>query len=341
MASWHPKGSGGYRLICQDGLWRTAQRLLVRDMYSLMGIEADFDFSRRGAGGEKALVDHVCKHITSGYDWWVSTDIKNCFPSLRPAHFDWLPIDGRLLTNIVFLPKCEKVKVLIPKDPKAVIDFLQASYPDHGVTTIMDMVKLTVQMVRQGLSQGSVLSPLLARGFVGRELRASLGGMKVTRASWVDDVYIGAHVRKDVQAAFQAFKERLLSHPAGPIELHDGKPVHASTRKLTVVGYRLEPGNGYGDNPVHVVPGRKRTNNFKNRLTRRLLELGPDEDPMEVGRAYWRRWYDGQQAWTKVPLHTEYLSETLAIQDVDFFMHNQPMAGNWTKGFSNQTALYR
>lgn len=310
-------------------------------MYSLMGIEADFDFSRRGAGGEKALVDHVCKHITSGYDWWVSTDIKNCFPSLRPAHFDWLPIDGRLLTNIVFLPKCEKVKVLIPKDPKAVIDFLQASYPDHGVTTIMDMVKLTVQMVRQGLSQGSVLSPLLARGFVGRELRASLGGMKVTRASWVDDVYIGAHVRKDVQAAFQAFKERLLSHPAGPIELHDGKPVHASTRKLTVVGYRLEPGNGYGDNPVHVVPGRKRTNNFKNRLTRRLLELGPDEDPMEVGRAYWRRWYDGQQAWTKVPLHTEYLSETLAIQDVDFFMHNQPMAGNWTKGFSNQTALYR
>ena len=342
IAFWVPKRPGAYRLICMDGFWRTAQRLLVRDLYSLMGLDNEFDFSRKGGGGEKALVQYVCQHITKGYHWWVPTDIRDCFPSLRTGHFSWLPIDGRLLKNVVFLPKCAKVKIVIPKDSEtqAVIEHLKASYPDLDVTSIADAEKVTAQMVRQGLCQGSVLSPLLARAFVGHELRASLGAMKGVRASWVDDLYFGARVREDARAAYQAFKERLLSHPAGPIELHEGKPIKAETRELHVLGYRLEPDNGYGDNPVHVLPGPKRTNRFKNRLTRKLLSIGLDEDAIKVGLAYWRRWYDSQQAWTKVPGYSEYISETLAMLDIISFEHNEPMKGNYSESFSNETAYY-
>lgn len=159
--------------------------------------------------------------------------------------------------------------------------------------------------------------------------------------SSADDVYLGARDRKGAEAALQAFKQRLKSHPAGPIELYDAKPVRASTGTVTVLGYLLEPGNGYGSNPIHVKPGPRRTNRFKNRLNQRLLKLGPDEDAMAQGLAYWRPWYASQHAWTKVPVHSEFVSESCAMGYIDDFKHNVPMGGNWTKGFDNKKAFYK
>jgi len=340
LASWYAKPDGGSRLICKDGPLRTAQRLLLRDMFSLMEIESEHDFSKKGAGGERALVKNVCSQMTAGYSWWVSTDIKDCFPSLRPAHFNWLPTDRRLLQNVVFLPKCAKIKVVGLKEHKSLIQILKTSCPDHNVNSIIDLVKFTIQKVRQGLSQGSVLSPLLARGFVGRELRASLGAMKVVSSFSADDVYLGACDRKGAEAAWQAFKQRLNSHPAGPIELHQATPVHTSTGQVSVLGYKLRPGKGYGNNPVHVVPGPKRINRFKNRLTQRLLRAGPNQDLLQLGLKYWCHWYPSQQAWTKVPHYSYRVSQGFAYGYIDDFKNEVPMGKNWTKGFSNKTAFY-
>lgn len=93
LASWHPKPSGGFRLICQDGPIRTALRLLVRDMCSLMGSESEFDYSKKGAGGK----NH--SSAPSARQW--STIIRGGYrPTLRTVSRPYDPhtSDGYRLT---------------------------------------------------------------------------------------------------------------------------------------------------------------------------------------------------------------------------------------------------
>src|SRR5260370_30836013 len=89
---------------------RAGEWLIGRDMVSLMGIDSDLDFARRGAGGERALLKKVCDLYVDGYEWWWTPDIKSCFASIRPGHFGWLPIDRRLLMNVMFIPKCAEIE---------------------------------------------------------------------------------------------------------------------------------------------------------------------------------------------------------------------------------------
>jgi hypothetical protein len=46
---WRPKYSGGYRLMTKDGVFRTAQRFVLRDMLQVLGIDNDLDYSRSGS----------------------------------------------------------------------------------------------------------------------------------------------------------------------------------------------------------------------------------------------------------------------------------------------------
>jgi hypothetical protein len=329
IARWAQKPEGGYRLIVRFGPRRTAQCLMVRDVLSVMGIDSEFDFTRKGAGGEQALVKRVCDLITDDYNWWWTPDIKNCFPSIKPGHFGWLPIDRRLLKNVMFLPKCAKVAVVIPDDHGALLHGLRGPKPDLTVSDpIHYITAFTIQMVRQGLPQGSVLSPLLARAFVGRGIRMALADTGAIGLSFIDDLTIGACNRLDAKAAQQAVTKRFSSLSAGPIELHASPILPSSSGKVTVLGYRLEPGNGYGDNPVHVKPGRKRTNRFKRKLAGRLASTAPGNDLGAVAKEYWRKWFKSQQAWTKVPFHSADLSEFIAMTYVDDFKTGIPM-GTW------------
>jgi hypothetical protein len=90
-AWWEPKNSG-FRLICSDGPRRMAQRLLLRDALLLMGVESEVDVTRKEGGGERAFVKIIVEAMGEGYEWWSTPDVKECFPSLRPGHFGWLPI---------------------------------------------------------------------------------------------------------------------------------------------------------------------------------------------------------------------------------------------------------
>src|SRR4051812_23111974 len=107
-------------------------------------------------------------------------------------------------------------------------------------------------MIRRGLPQGSVLSPLLARALVGRILRLSLSKTMAEGSFFIDDLTIGASMEAEIKAAQQAVTGSFLSLSAGSIELHDSAPLSTNSGIWTVLGYVLQPGRGYGDNPVHV-----------------------------------------------------------------------------------------
>ena len=325
---WERKSSWGYRLIQKDGLLRTAQRLVLRDMLQVLGIHSEYDYSR-ASRGEKKLFTHICKLIEEEkyHSWWTA-DVKSCFASLRPKHFDWLPLTGHEVRNFVFNPASATVKVLLPKDLDEVIQWMKEQYPACTVDTIDDMVSVTTQMVRWGgLPEGAVHSPLLACGFVGRELRACLGEKEgISGVSFMDDLAIGARLEMDTQAAAMELRQRMLSHPAGPLKLHAGPVQSVWSMKVCVLGYFLEPENGL-NGTTHVKPGPKRLRRFKDRLKQRLELAGPQDDLLVIGEQYLKPWYASQQAWTKSP-DTENLSWSAMASYVRDFEYGIEMGKN-------------
>ena len=328
----------GYRPIVVSGPVRTAQALMVRDLLLMMNIDSDFDCAKKGGGGEKRLIKNVCEDIEDGKHWLWTPDIKNCFGSIRPGHLGWLPTDGRLLKNVMFLPKCAKV-VVSNDGPEEVGLILQSLGLGIDVASLsvdalrVELLHFTVQVVRRGLVQGSVLSPLLARAVVAQNVHAALDGLEVSTNSISDDLIIRAKTKVEIFAARLAVTKLFSSLPDGPIELHDVLPINANSRRAEAVGYRLEPGNGFGANYVHVKPWLKRVAKFKQRLFTKLKAAKPDDDLFEIAEKYRARWFASQGAWTKVPELSDNVSAAITASYVDDYNSGLPM-GTWNVGKS-------
>ena len=314
IVHWSSKGGGKYRLIVKYGILRAAQQLPLRDVLSLMGVDNEFDYARKGAGGEVAFVNEIKKSMIEGIRWFWNPDIENCFPSMKPKHFDWLPVDQRLLQTVIFLPKCAKIKIKGPKDAAAVATFLKAEYPDHGLggspslSPLETVRTFTVGLTRQGLPQGSMLSPLIARAFIGRELRHVVEGKKLHVSTFMDDLCIGSCGAETLNEVAGAVTKRLEAHPAGAIklsvvELRDMK------KGVDIIGYRITHEGDHKPEPIHVKPNGKRLERFRVRLPDKLKpvagnRIGPQllevhRELVDAGMHYALRFYASNSAWTK------------------------------------------
>lgn len=312
-AYWKHKDAGGYRTIVQFGPCRIAHQLLLRDWLSIAGVDSEFDYTRLGAGGERAFTREISRQIENNVQWWGTLDVVSCFPSLRPGHFGWLPISPKALRNIVFLPRSTRVAVDLGKKLKGVGAFLAQNgiIPQAETLTYTAVLKASSKLVRRGLPQGSVLSPQIARAFLGRELRASREEQWV--ASVVDDIAVGSTSQSGVKTCQERLRQRLLALPAGEVCLKIGKIKKASDGRVEQLGYRFDPNRGHGNHPVHVWPVKKRTRRYRDRLTKRLGEAekaGADLDA-ETAR-YTDRWIAGTPGWTLVPGHSRELAHAVA-----------------------------
>jgi hypothetical protein len=309
-----PKSKGGVRAITRDGPRRMAQRFIVRDLLTAVGVDNDFDYCRRGAGGEKAMIRGVSQRIEMGYRHWRTADVVNCFASLKRAHLGWLPLPKELIRNVVFLPRCTKMEIVKGPVGKEVSQsgtptVSGVSFPYMG-SSLVPMKKL-----RRELPQGSVLSPLVVRAFLGRELGAVPGHEEVAIFSFVDDLTLGARSRPEVDHALDALRERLQGHPAGAVLLHIDPPTSVDRGRVKALGYVLQPGRGYGDTFVHVFPGRQRFDRFHRKLYDRWKAVGkPSGDAMEdLILERLAHWMPSQQAWTIVPVCSQNLALTCAV----------------------------
>ncbi len=327
VVRWLPKAKGGFRLIVNPGPMRRTQALMVRDALSMCGIDSEFDFSKQGEG-EKALIHKISVDIENGYKGWWNPDIKDCFGSIRPGHFGWLPIDRRVIKNVFFVPECAGVIVkLKAEEAKAML--LSVGWSPTAVSSVdaPPIVRsITAFRVRRGLSQGSLLSPLLARAVVARELRAAVANPDISISSYCDDLFLGASSQEVLLAEKGVVTKHFSSLPAGPIELHETPVVDVLHGDF--LGYRLEPGKGYGQNIVHCKPGPKRIARFKRALAARLKACKPDEDLCLVGERYWRHWFGATAAWTKVPELSASVSWSISLSYIDDYLHGLPM-GVW------------
>jgi hypothetical protein len=223
---------------------------------------------------------------------------------------------------VVFLPKCAKIEVVKGADGLKFPSSVSQDAASGGISfpcCCTPSEDLTKKTVRRGLPQGSVLSPLVARAFLGREIRAALGKKEVARYSFVDDLALGARSRPKVEHALDALRERLQGHPAGPILLHVNRPTSVENGRVKVFGYVLQPGRGYGGNFVHVCPHRVRFDRFHKKLYDRWKA---ESQPLEVEALddfileRLARWMPSQQAWTVVPYWSRHAALGCAFIDL-------------------------
>jgi hypothetical protein len=313
----HPKPKGGYRKIIRSGCRRMTQQFIVRDLLTAIGVDNEYDSSRRGAGGEKALIHDACQRIEDGYRHWQTADVVNCFASLRPEHLGWLPVPKELIRNVVFLPKCTKIEVAKGSGG------LESPMPgtqgqasgDVTLPSYMGSIKAPTKKVRRELPQGSILSPLVGRAFLGREIRVALG-KEVVRLSFVDDLTLGARSQPKLEQTLDALRARLLGNPAGPVLLHVDRPTSTKQGRVRVFGYVLKPGRGHGDNFIHVHPHRQRFDRFHKKLCDHWKAEGQPSDfealeDFIIERL--RHWMPSQQGWTIVPGFSQNLALTSAF----------------------------
>jgi hypothetical protein len=297
-----PSKPGSWRPIGLTGINRRAQQLILRDLLAVIIGDSTCDSTVAGAGGERRLFNTIATKIEEGYDHWISLDIRDFFPSLRPAHLKGFPLPKWMIENLVFLPAEAKIVFVDAKKGVNLSEHAILNGHTHELPMSLpysvDDIGATLKRVRQGLIQGDVCAPQIARTLLGRELQHSLGSWDVVWFSHLDDIAIGARSHSALKTSIEALAYRLKNLPAGPLEFHE-HAIRTASEGFEMIGYRVVLRK---DGNVHVRPAEKRFNRLRDRLVERwnACEFFKKPELLTVGLAYAKNWYASQQAWTKV-----------------------------------------
>ncbi|ARJ65929.1 hypothetical protein WV31_09815 [Magnetospirillum sp. ME-1] len=265
-----------YRPICSFGILRRAQQIMVRDMLEAILGTNHLDFNQAGRGARAAIAKITSLIATGDFSHVVVSDISNCFGSLKH--------DG--------------VKAMLPL-PGSVVDHVVLTSEDapiHFVAIPEGMsVEYAKKKARQGIPQGSLVSPFVARTLLDPTLRASaLGGEMVVL---VDDLLALAGSYGEASAIKNTLQCEMANHPAGPFALK-----HVCITPITewsgFLGYRI--GAVVTNDQVLVVaaPSNKSLAKFASKLEHMALAGATDE---QIYRAIvdWGRSWD----WTMANEH--------------------------------------
>lgn len=329
---WRPLGLSGRR--------RKAQQRILMDMALVMIGDSPCDSTVAGSGGEASQFTELTRAIGEGYHYWVSLDVCDYFPSLRPGHLAEYPLPKWMIENLLFLPPDTKIRFVDPKGgiciPACAIQKASESDLPYGYPYSMGSIRATFHKVRQGLIQGDTCAPQIARTFLCREIQRTLNNKReVAFCSHIDDVLLGARTQLELELSIKALAHRLQSHPAGPLKLHEYAIRHAS-ETFHYLGNRV---GLLKDGSVHVRPGEKRFNRFRDRLLEKLKTSTAftKDELTEVAFAYARSWFRAQPAWTKEGVGSgnskcEGASWDYVVSEVNVivnrFMYTELMAGS-------------
>lgn len=319
---------GKIRVLTESGPHRIARaNILLVAMEAANICSERYDLARRGGGGERKLSEFVNKSWSEGFSEWSAPDATNYYLSLRIEHFEELPVHRRLIQHVAFLSSMAKIVIRCRKKLKSKLREWLAKQPGIGkyLLNVIPPEALTEIVARRGLTLGSALSPYLGRWFLSQAL-SKIDKANIRVACYADNIFVGGKSQPEVAATVVALKQA-LTHSAGNISLHDTDV--ANLRDIEMLGYRFQPGKGYDGIPVHVKPGPKRIERHKNTLTKILNQVkaqgGDAVERHELGMQYWRRWYNSQSGWTKVPYHSRVLSEAISASYISDFEMGIPM----------------
>ncbi len=210
------KVTGGHRLLMAFGLSNCAKQLLVKWVLEPWIRPRLLPCQHVLSGGRDAAVT-ACKHTIEkgGHKWVTEIDIKNCFGSIS---LEWL-----------------KSKLPIPGD---VIEAVVASaHLNLSATSSIACALLTKN--RDGIPQGSAVSPLIAEYVVSCVLREAPTG--ACYESYVDNVFCFAVDVSGILQHRQSFELLFERHPAGSFSVRSTEPKRISAG-FVALGYLVSSG---------------------------------------------------------------------------------------------------
>lgn len=273
-----------------------ARQLALSDFISCVGPSPYFDFCAPGAGGRDAHIRHIRQLVANGYTQFLTADIRQAFPSVRPHD----------VVNLLSIPEWAVENILFSEDA-------------HDVWTNNTMNALDPN-ASCGLPQGSVCSGSAWSMVAGSILRP-LAGDRWDISLHVDDVLASARSRPELEHLRRQMEEEFLRVSCG--RLRFGRMVVVDLRRepLDFLGYRISL---LPERQVWVRPSPAAWQKAESRCYDRLQGiynsgLVPDAgELLEEAESYFRRWISSHGEWR--PSHAG-IKQSLLIRNTSDVWH--------------------
>ena len=276
-----------YRTICQFGLIRRAQQMMARSVLSVAVSDDGIDYAVAGRG-HRAAIGRVETILRAGeHPWVVVGDIRNCFGSVKQKYMHMiLPLKRKVIEHVLFNHEVAPIEVW-----------------DRPTCITHENAK---RKAREGIPQGSLVSPLVARILLGPDLKAAaLGGEIVCHA---DDFLVFARSENESHAIVDALTERFKQHPSGPFAFKH-LDVKSVEDWFAFLGSRMRCVSTPSGRAIEIAPTNKSFHRFADKLMGKIAD-GWSLPDIERYIIRWASLWD----WSKVDEDGRCLFEAAAIQ---------------------------
>lgn len=243
-----PKSTEGVRWLCSFAPITRAAQCMVRHIIFMVAGPSPYEFAQKGHGRDAAarVTLHSIKH--EGVRWFGLADVKDCFPSITR----------------------EMVKKALPFLPMSIIEgtiFIheETDIKDHYISE--EHHQYSSQVIRTGIPQGSLVSPLVASKILQPYLDTVQASLVLVH---VDNILIGGKTEEQVHAIVTALATSMKEHPDGSLWLTT-EIRKLGDAELNYLGYRFRRRakiyGGFG----RAEASRRSFKRFEKRLALKLL----------------------------------------------------------------------
>jgi len=249
-----------FRTYMAFGIENKALQYLVLRLLEQVAVVSPCQYSVMG-GGTHAAIKHLVKAMNTGPLWAVEVDVVDCYPSF----------DGKKLKDLLPIPKEVTESVLISEylNLKGGIlagitksgPFGPADGPKASMT-----LEGTLAAARQGIPQGSAVSPLIAETMLALALSEvpKLGDV----VAFGDNCLLMAKEANDMVTMTEALETAFQAHPVGLLKpkrrlFEPGEPVE-------FLSHRLIP---QPSGKPRIDPSKKAQDKFERKMMRQLARL--------------------------------------------------------------------
>jgi reverse transcriptase-like protein len=288
------------------GIENQALQYLVLALLEQVADIAPYQYLVRN-GGTHAAIKQVVKAMSTGPVWAVEVDVVDCYPSF----------DGKKLKDQLLIPKEVTGNVLISEHLNLKGGNLagitkSGPFGPAGDPKAPMTPEGMLAAARQGIPQGSAVSPFIAETMLAIALREvpKLGDI----VAYGDNCLLLAKKESDVVTMTEALETALKAHPVGLLT-PKRKRFHPGQR-VEFLGHYLIP---QPDGKIRVEPSEENWKKFENdmrwqlkRLKYKKLSAAARFRAKQKARGYVRSWMAAFCLCDGIGLHEKYWLKRIA-----------------------------
>lgn len=202
------------RTVHSFGIVDYARQLGLSDYIACVGPSSYNDYSAPGAGGIGAHIRRIRQLVANGYNYFLSADVRQAFPSVRPHD----------VANLVSIPEWAMQNVMFCTD--ATRTWTTTTTNNHSPNASC------------GLPQGSVCSGSAWSMVAGSILRP-LAGERRDISQYVDDILASARSLSELEHLYREMEEGFHRASGGRLRLGKVRVTNIECEPLDFLSHRM------------------------------------------------------------------------------------------------------